>query len=100
MRVLIIRRSSTKAERIFYEILKRNHIPFKHRVKMNGMEIDFLIGNYAIELDGHIQKGERNRKLFMMGYNVVHYSNSALRNNLSVVESDIINKYGISTSHS
>lgn len=93
MREIIRRGSSTKTERIFSEILKRNHIPFKYKKKMNGMEIDFIIGNYAIELDGHLQKGERNRKMFMMGYTPVHYQNSAIRNNLSEVERDIKEKY-------
>lgn len=95
MRVLITRRSSTKAERLFAEILKKNHIPFEHRVKMHGLEIDFIVGHYAIEIDGHVQKTDRNSLLFSKGWIPVHYHNQALRNTPDAVENDIKNKYGI-----
>lgn len=95
MRATIHRRSSTKAERIFYEILKRNHIPFRHRVIIDGKEIDFIVGKYAIEIDGHQQSSQRNEWLFSKGFIPVHYTNSALRNNAQVVEQDITQKYGI-----
>lgn len=36
--------NSTKAERRFAEILKRNHIPFRAKVRIKKREIDFLIG--------------------------------------------------------
>lgn len=98
MRVLLNKRSSTKAERQFAEILKKNHIPFEHRVKMHGLEVDFIVGHYAIEIDGHSQKSDRNALLFSKGWVPVHYHNQALRNTPAMVESDIIHKYGIYTS--
>lgn len=95
MRILITRRSSTKPERIFYEILKRNHIPFKHRVEVQGREIDFIVSYYAIEIDGHRQSDRRNDWLFSLGYIPIHYTNNALLNNCKAVEADIVSKYGL-----
>ncbi len=97
MRVNISKRSSTKAERLFYEILKRNNIPFQHRVKIDGNEIDFIVGNYAIEIDGHKQSSQRNAWLILKGFNPVHYQNRAFKENLSSVEKNIIDKYVLYT---
>lgn len=99
MRVLLTTRSSTKAERLFAEILKKNHIPFLHRTKLEGKEIDFIVGNYAIEIDGHPQSSERNSWLLKLGYIPLHYQNKALYNNLSVVEESILSKYDIFSSN-
>ena len=93
----ILKRTSTKAERIFYEILKKNHIPFKHRVKIEGREIDFIVARYAIEIDGHAQSAKRNDWLFKIGYSPLHYTNRALYLTRSLVEQDIVSKYGISS---
>lgn len=93
MRVLLKKRSSTKAERIFSEILKRNRIPHKYSVLIEGKQIDFIIGKYAIEIDGHEQDARRNAWLIEKGFIPVHYSNKALRENLSAVEEDIKSKY-------
>ena len=95
MRIIIHKRSSTKPERIFYEILKRNHIPFKYHVIVDGKEIDFIIGNYAIEIDGHEQSSLRNAWLLSKGYQLIHYRNNALLTNRLVVEEDIKAKYGL-----
>lgn len=95
MRILINRRSSTKPERIFYEILKLNHIPFRHRVEIEGREIDFILGNYAVEIDGHSQSSLRNAWIISRGYIPVHYGNNALLTNRRVVEADIVSKYGL-----
>lgn len=97
MRVNIRKRSSTKAERIFSEILKKNHIPFKHREILNGREIDFLIGKYAVEIDGHHQESVRNDWIISLGYIPIHYTNHSIMNNLLAIEEDIKNKikYGI-----
>ena len=95
MRVIITKRSSTKAERIFYEILKKNHIPFKHRVMLDGHEIDFIVGKYAIEIDGHEQSPRRNDWLIKKDLIPLHYHNKALLNSRSIVEKDIITKYGL-----
>ena len=95
MRELIRRGSSTKPERLFAEVLKRNHIAFKFKVKVDGHEIDFVIGKYAIEIDGHLQSAQRNNWLFKLGYTPVHYQNSAIRRNLNEIERDIKEKYGL-----
>lgn len=95
MRVQISKSSSTKAERLFSEILKKHHIPFKYRQIIEGHEIDFIIGKYAIEIDGHEQSAIRNAWLVKKGYVPLHYNNRALLNNLPAVEQDIINKYDI-----
>lgn len=94
MRATIKTRSSTKAERIFAEALKRNHVAYKHRVRIGTFEIDFIIGNYAIEIDGHEQDAYRNHELIQLGYIPIHYQNSAIRENLSAIEDDIKLKYG------
>lgn len=89
----ITKKSSTKPERIFIEILKENHIPFEYSVTINEREIDFIIGKYAIEIDGHRQSQERNQWLFEEGFIPVHYTNHALLKNRIGVEQDIKSKY-------
>lgn len=66
---------STKAERIFAEALKTLHIKFEAKVKIAGKEVDFVIGNYAIDIDGHKQDGVRNEVIASAGYIPIHYSN-------------------------
>jgi very-short-patch-repair endonuclease len=72
---------STKAERIFAEILKKEHIPFKAKVKINGKEIDFLIGKYAIDIDGHAQSSVKNYLIVQAGYLPIHFSNREIKSN-------------------
>ena len=67
--------NSTKAERRFMEILKDNHIPFKTKVVAEGREVDFVIGRYAIDIDGHDQDGAKNVHLVNAGYVPIHFSN-------------------------
>jgi len=67
--------NSTKAERRFGEILKKNHIPFRAKVIVKGREVDFLIGKYAIDIDGHDQDGAKNVHLVNAGYIPIHFSN-------------------------
>lgn len=100
MRVIINKGTSTKPERIFFEILKKNHIPFQYHVKMEGHEIDFIIGYYAVEINGHRQSSRRNDWLFNRGYTPIHYTNSALLKNPKTVEENIVSKYGFSTQNS
>ena len=100
MRVTIRKSSSTKAERIFSELLKINHIPFKHRVMIEGKEIDFVVGKYAIEIDGHSQSGRRNGWIISKGYIPIHYANHALISNRNAVEEDIKSKYDIFSKNS
>lgn len=92
----INKRSSTKAERIFIEILKKNHIPYKHRVLVREREVDFIVGRYAVEIDGHEQSATRNDWLVRKGYVPLHYQNKALIENRTAVEQDIIQKYDLS----
>ena len=66
---------STKAERRFSEILKRNHIRFRTKIKIGGREVDFLIGKIAIEIDAHPQDVEKNWKLIDLGYSPIHFNN-------------------------
>jgi len=75
MRVLINKRNFTKAERRFVRILQENHIPFKAKVKIRGREIDFLIGKYAIDVDGHEQDSDKNQILLGAGYIPLHLEN-------------------------
>jgi len=76
MRCQVTKKHSTKAERIVAEALKDLHIPFKHRWMLNGREVDFIIGNVALELDGHEQDGEKNSMLAELGYIPIHLHNS------------------------
>lgn len=72
----ILTRHSSKAERIFYEVLKEFHIPFRHRWIVSGREIDFIVGHHAIEIDGHDQDGSKNELLAKEGYVPIHLHNS------------------------
>jgi len=69
---------STKAERRFLELCKKLHIPFQAKVKINGQEIDFLIGKYAIEIDGHTQNTRKNLMLVEQGFTPIHIDNWAV----------------------
>ena len=78
MRYSIIKKKSTKPERIIYEILKELNVPFKHRWFLKGREVDFvLIGtNYILEVDGHLQSNSlKNEMLVKEGYTPIHIRN-------------------------
>lgn len=92
MRINLSKKNSTKAERIFHEILKQNKITFKHRQMIEGREIDFIVGKYAIEIDGHPQSCKRNSWLFKLGYIPLHYTNNILINHREKVVKQLINK--------
>ncbi len=81
----IIKKQSTKAERIFYEVLKEQHIPFKHRWLIGGMEVDFVIGQYAIEIDGHLQDGHKNERLRDLDYTPIHFNNKEILCNKEII---------------
>jgi very-short-patch-repair endonuclease len=68
-------RHSTRAERRFAELLKELHIPFQAKVKIQGREVDFLIGKHAIEIDGHKQDVEKNKMLVANGFIPIHFNN-------------------------
>ena len=73
----------TKSERRFGRALQELKIPFKTKIKINGREIDFLIGEemkWVVEIDGHIQDNSKNKFLLEAGYNVTHFSNKELNN--------------------
>lgn len=72
--------NSTKAERIFAERLKLLHIKFRTKVRIAGREIDFLIGKYAIDIDGHKQDTSKNSELVKMGYIPMHFDNNRVDN--------------------
>ena len=76
MRYIIQKKNSTKPERIMYEVLKEMKVPFKHRWIINEREVDFIIGDYAIEIDGHEQDTFKNKYLVMAGLTPIHLHNS------------------------
>ncbi len=76
---MITRNNSTKAERKFYELLKANHVPFKYKQIIGGREVDFIIGKYAVEIDGHKQDGYKNEMLAIEGYTPIHLSNNNIK---------------------
>ena len=90
MRKNILKKQSTKAERIVYEILKELHIEFKHRWIINGKEVDFLIGNIVLEINGHEQSGERNHFLANLGYVPIHINNKEVYENRDSIKQLII----------
>jgi len=75
---------STKYERRFMELLKKNRIHFRTKVKINKYEVDFLIGKYVIEINGHTQSGKRNHKLVTLGYIPLHYNNNEVNDSLNL----------------
>jgi len=89
MRYNLSKKSSTSSERIVYEILKELKIPFKFRWKVDGLEIDFLVGKYAIEIDGHVQKGESNNRLVERGLIPIHFSNTEIKKNREYIKTQL-----------
>jgi len=57
------------------EFLKKEHIKFRSKIKVGGREVDFIVGNYAIDIDGHLQDGEKNKMLLGLGYIPIHINN-------------------------
>ena len=72
------RKISTKSERKFAEVLKDGRIPFRTKVIVKGREVDFIIGKYAIDIDGHDQDGSKNVHLVNAGYIPIHFSNQEI----------------------
>ena len=71
----LTKRHSTRAERRFAELCKKLHIPFRAKVKVMGREVDFIIGAYAIDIDGHRQDVMKNKMLILEGYTPIHFNN-------------------------
>lgn len=68
----------SKAEKIFYEILQKEKIPFEYQVKIGRYRVDYLIDGFLIfEGDGphHAEQKEkdqaRDKYLEKMGYEVI-----------------------------
>ena len=80
MRTLLKKHSSTSSERRFHELLKQLRIPFRSKVKIMGREIDFIVKNYAIDIDGHKQNVSKNWMLTSMGYTPIHFNNNEIPN--------------------
>lgn len=74
----LVKGRSTKAERRFMEQLKKLHIPFRTKVKIQGREVDFICGHYAIDIDGHEQNKIKNNILFEEGYTPIHIDNNSV----------------------
>ena len=86
MRKLLDKKHFTKPERIFGEILKRNHIPFQTKIKIEGREIDFLIGKVAVEIGNHSQDTLKNKSILENGYHLHFITNEELYSNPEIVE--------------
>lgn len=93
MRHIITKKSSTKPERIVYEVLKEFHIPFKHRWIVGGREVDFLIfDEVCLEIDGHEQDTIKNELLSNLGYIPIHFNNKEVsRESIT----NLIKNYGL-----
>lgn len=74
-----IKKNSTHAERILADRLRKARIKFKTKWLINGREVDFLISRYAIDVDGHIQDGDKNVMLVKAGYVPIHISNNSVK---------------------
>lgn len=74
----LTKKLSTKAERRFAERLKVNHIPFRTKIKIKGREVDFIIGKYAIDIDGHEQDCDKNVMLVGEGLIPIHIDNKSV----------------------
>lgn len=76
MRTQLLKTKSTKAERRFAERLKDAHILFKAKVMIKNREVDFIVGKYAIDIDGHKQDVFKNIMLVKEGYIPLHINNN------------------------
>jgi very-short-patch-repair endonuclease len=68
------KKQSTKDERRFMELLKANRIKFRTKVKIQGHEVDFLIGNNIVEIRNYKQNPIRNNQLLKSGYNLLYFN--------------------------
>lgn len=74
----------SKPERIFSELLKRNAIKYEFHKKVGLYELDFVIGNIVVEIDGkhhdYAKDGEKNHYLASNGYTPYHFTAQEIRN--------------------
>ena len=85
------RGKSTKAERIVSEILKRNRIKFRAKVVITDREIDFEIGEYALEIGNHVQDSKKNKMLIDKGYRLMTLSNKEIYENRDKLTKFLLN---------
>lgn len=81
--------NSTKAERKFMELLKKLHVSYRAKDRINGREVDFIVGKYAIDINGHKQDPDKNVMLAKAGYVPIHFSNREIH---ILKEDELINK--------
>lgn len=93
MRRNLNRKHFTKSERVLGEALKRHRIPFRAKENVAGREVDFLIGNIALEVNGHDQKPDKNGILLELGYIPMNVTNGQVLDDVESVIS-IIKHYG------
>ena len=82
----ISRKNATRSERRLLELLKKLHIPFRAKVKINKREVDFVIGKYAIDIDCHVQDPMKNRMLMAEGYIPIHFNNAEIKQTQSIIK--------------
>ena len=88
----------TKTERILARLLNEHRIPFKTKIKVDKYEIDFLVGNLAIEIDGHEQSVIKNQYLVNKGYVPWHFTNQEIYENRDSIIKQINGSFKIQTS--
>lgn len=88
----IIKKHSSKIERILADLLIRNKIPFEFRKILNNTEVDFLVkGRLVVELDGvhhHLKRKQKsdaskNAKLLAAGYSIYRISSKEFRKDIN-----------------
>jgi very-short-patch-repair endonuclease len=79
MSMQLNKNNSTRAERMFANRLGAAKIPFKFKWLVNNREVDFIVGKYAIDIDGHLQDGDKNMMLVKNGYIPIHISNNEVK---------------------
>ena len=62
------------------ELLKKLHIPFHYKIFVENREVDFIVGNLAVEIDGHEQDSAKNWMLIKNGYDIVHLNSWEIPN--------------------
>ena len=77
--------NSKKTERKVQEILRKNRIKHRTKVKILTYTVDFLIGRVILEIDGRVhgkyQSPKRNEDLFRVGYVPIHLSSEEIYSN-------------------
>ena len=68
------------------EILKRQRIKFRTKVKIKGHEVDFLIGNNIIEIRNLNQRPERNKIFLESGYNLFYLTNQDICKTTEIIK--------------